>query len=956
MSVAAVASSLIYWLSGSDSSKPDKIRSSTPRSSQSSCVQIFPVNFSIRGDTGVSGLENVGRNWCYSNGLLQAMASCPVFCSWIEHLLRVSPPPLAADASQSSSQLTNHHDGVKFSSGLCYGAHRDRMSLIAELNAIIRGVNDANYGTGSLKGMYEALEDHGWQISEGEHDCHEMLSVLCNTIQSELESVERVMGYTQKELKHHENILSGNPSLTGRLDSASLLNVAWLPPAWQEPSVQSFDTVSGSCLSADSKKSLPPEKKANKSHLEDVLTRQMAASVRLQSKHMPFGGFFANQLQCLACGSKHAARWDRFECISLQLPADASSSDVSLVSLLESYTSPDLVEDVTCDHCSKRLGVPTKRSFNKRITIGKLPELLVLHINRSVWTDSDNATYKRNDRVRFSICLNMTAFTYTHAVNNKPAPSDVNVGGVRGLSRLVEARFSARSSTAQLPLTRKTASIASAGGVQTCANEAASPHENFSNNVPSSDGSFKISHSKSSISENFKSGSARNTSDNGTDAASQSKTKEFKCPPIVSPTRWFHSDSSALTDSSPNSRPSGFVSTYRPSITQSSSADNVSPDHSKEKSLLAEAPSSADVNSNTGYVEEENEGTDCKDSKSQTEHLHNGDASSEEISEKNVKDNSTPDGASIKSTNLVKKENSLNGEYLTENADQAVNMVTSDRLDECRELGANVNVSSLINENSDSRPTEGAEDKSKSSCQENKERSSNHASLVPERNSSSTSVLVAATGPEQSQTADTAPKADLEESGPVNDLSCTSTRVGSTTPVRQSPGSCVNSAPEASRRDEESAAPSSRMTGRASKDPDPIALYHLRAVIVHSGSASSGHFTTYRRGPGDSPNWYFTSDETVRQCAMMPSVGVEPYMLFYERDQRMPPPAGAAAKLKSSLVALSSAIPFSKSKKTSSTVTSSLPLPGDDAPEFAVPPPSATSSEAAYFSQSSMFA
>lgn len=62
--------------------------------------------------------------------------------------------------------------------------------------------------------------------------------------------------------------------------------------------------------------------------------------------------------------------------------------------------------------------------------------------------------------------------------------------------------------------------------------------------------------------------------------------------------------------------------------------------------------------------------------------------------------------------------------------------------------------------------------------------------------------------------------------------------------------------------------------------------YKLRAVIEHRGSdGDSGHFVCYRRGniPGQ---WFFTSDTTVEKTCLSYVLSANPYLIFYERDNK----------------------------------------------------------------------
>ncbi len=63
--------------------------------------------------------------------------------------------------------------------------------------------------------------------------------------------------------------------------------------------------------------------------------------------------------------------------------------------------------------------------------------------------------------------------------------------------------------------------------------------------------------------------------------------------------------------------------------------------------------------------------------------------------------------------------------------------------------------------------------------------------------------------------------------------------------------------------------------------------YELAAVIEHSGSLQSGHYTAYKKlkwGEGGKiTKWVYTSDESVHYCTTAQVAAAEAYMLFYER-------------------------------------------------------------------------
>ncbi|KAG8194951.1 hypothetical protein JTE90_021412 [Oedothorax gibbosus] len=65
-------------------------------------------------------------------------------------------------------------------------------------------------------------------------------------------------------------------------------------------------------------------------------------------------------------------------------------------------------------------------------------------------------------------------------------------------------------------------------------------------------------------------------------------------------------------------------------------------------------------------------------------------------------------------------------------------------------------------------------------------------------------------------------------------------------------------------------------------------IYLLKAVIVHLGDASSGHFITYRRVSTSEQNerWFYASDLDVKEVSPSEVFRASPYMLFYEKVKR----------------------------------------------------------------------
>ncbi|KAK7008177.1 Ubiquitin carboxyl-terminal hydrolase 30 [Halocaridina rubra] len=102
----------------------------------------------------IPGLTNIG-NSCFLNALVQALASCPSFISWLKNKHKSSSPPLV--------------------SALC--------NLLKVLN------NEGNNSGDACAGeVLSALRGHGWVISTEEQDAHEFFHALTATVDDELAS------------------------------------------------------------------------------------------------------------------------------------------------------------------------------------------------------------------------------------------------------------------------------------------------------------------------------------------------------------------------------------------------------------------------------------------------------------------------------------------------------------------------------------------------------------------------------------------------------------------------------------------------------------------------------------------------------------------------------------------------------------------------------------------------
>lgn len=139
----------------------------------------------------------------------------------------------------------------------------------------------------------------------------------------------------------------------------------------------------------------------------------------------PFRGLLASQLECLDCQYRHPVRYDLFDSLSLSFPKQAWAT-VKLELLLKKFVSEEIVNEVECPGCSKTKTneiEPTslvKSSCLKKLTLGKLPQSLCIHLQRKQWTNT-GLPYKKYEFVEFPEILHMADYVYS-STNSKSLP------------------------------------------------------------------------------------------------------------------------------------------------------------------------------------------------------------------------------------------------------------------------------------------------------------------------------------------------------------------------------------------------------------------------------------------------------------------------------------------------------------------------------------------------------
>lgn len=224
------------------------------------------------------------------------------------------------------------------------------------------------YSPGAIIG---ALRERRWVIFPEEQDAHELFSVLTSTLDEE-------------SLKF--------PCTLSLFDLKTLQN-----PANKYQSTEVAMTRSHGLL--------------------PVLPRR-------EAEH-PFRGLLASQLECLDCQYRHPVRYDLFDSLSLSFPKQAWAA-IKLEVLLKKFVSEEIVNEVTCPGCSKtkvnKLSAASqvKSSCLKKLTLGKLPKSLCIHLQRKQWTNT-GMPYKKYEFVEFPEVLHMGDYVY-NKTNCKSLP------------------------------------------------------------------------------------------------------------------------------------------------------------------------------------------------------------------------------------------------------------------------------------------------------------------------------------------------------------------------------------------------------------------------------------------------------------------------------------------------------------------------------------------------------
>lgn len=275
----------------------------------------------------IPGLRN-WANWCFCNSVLQSLSSLPSFRNWLDQNTEdISGLDTDEDAQQARSDSSMPLQEIS------------KNPLSQTMRGMIRVLNiEGPSKVLSSSPLVRALEAvQGKHISRAQQDAHEFLHTLLESIAAEQNGL---------------------------------------------PATESIQQMS-----------------------------RLAEEAGRQYKQLPFEGAFKNSSTCTAC--KHELKSYTLPMLELTL-LPPNQSRISVSECIETTLGSELVEDYNCVYCQivqlKRRGqdvsrfeqelsrnqdfelprtVPRSRvSLQRNSSLVKLPQILILHINRSVFGSS----------------------------------------------------------------------------------------------------------------------------------------------------------------------------------------------------------------------------------------------------------------------------------------------------------------------------------------------------------------------------------------------------------------------------------------------------------------------------------------------------------------------------------------------------------------------------------------
>lgn len=277
-----------------------------------------------------------------------------------------------------------------------------------------------------------ALRKLGWAIPAGEHDAHELLSVLLSSLSEQQEAVAAggagvaccLADKQQDEVVLPELELEqdggggGGMVRSGRWrGSSSALSLVELAQEssggrhrWGSQGSLFTPSLTGLRRRAVSRSSLSLAGPGGWGWGWAAGDSAPPPPAQLPPQPPPFTGTLAHRLVCEGCGRRSPLRTEKFTSLTLALPEPTwrrgVRQSVRLHDLLARLTRPERLEDVRCEGggCEGVAGTHVRHA-----QLARPPACLCLHVCRAVARRN-----KRHDHVHFPARLSLAPYTYLH--------------------------------------------------------------------------------------------------------------------------------------------------------------------------------------------------------------------------------------------------------------------------------------------------------------------------------------------------------------------------------------------------------------------------------------------------------------------------------------------------------------------------------------------------------------
>jgi len=141
-----------------------------------------------------------------------------------------------------------------------------------------------------------------------------------------------------------------------------------------------------------------------------------------------FGGQTCSMMKCKNCGNLRQNKEDFYN-LSLEVKNQSSVYDG-----LKKFVSGEIISDYQCEACNQRV------ELEKKVTIDKLPNTLIVHLQRIIFDFDTLRNLKLNDRVEFPNVLSLKEFTTKDVLAKDKAAASLERKRSQQKSRSVVAK------------------------------------------------------------------------------------------------------------------------------------------------------------------------------------------------------------------------------------------------------------------------------------------------------------------------------------------------------------------------------------------------------------------------------------------------------------------------------------------------------------------------------------